>query len=435
MSSATVSSGTTRVIRDEIEEPRVRIGFLPLTDSAPIIVAKERGFFRKHGLHVSLCREPSWSNVRDKLTAGVLDGAALLAPMALAADIGAPGFSTPLVTALSLDLNGNAITVSPELFRLMADLDTDGMRSRPHSALPLRRVIEKRRRDGMRRLTLAVVFPFSTHAYELRYWLAAAGIDPERDVSILVASPPTMVGLLRSGSIDGFCVGEPWSSYAAQLGWGRVVVSKYEIWNNSPEKVFAVTSEWHERHPGTHAALVRALIEAGQWLDVEKNRLEAVHIIAGESFVDAPVEAVQRSMLGPFSYGEGEEVVVADFHVFYRYAATFPWRSQALWLLGQMWRWGQLDRPCDLRAIAERVYLTDFYREAAVPLDIEIPRSDSKSEGTHREPWSLEDASRPLAMGPDAFIDEREFHPERIRDYLAEQTVGSPRIPLAALRL
>jgi nitrate/nitrite transport system substrate-binding protein len=434
MSAATVSSGTADFVSHGVEESRVRIGFLPLTDSAPIIIAKERGFFRKHGLHVSLCREPSWSNVRDKLAAGILDAAALLAPMALAADIGAPGFSVPLVAALSLDLNGTAITVSPELFRMAGDLDPDGMRARPRSALPLRRVIEKRRRDGMPRLTLAVVFPFSTHSYELRYWLAAAGIDPDRDVRIIVASPPTMVGLLRSGSIDGFCVGEPWSSYAAQLGWGEVVVSKYEIWNNSPEKVLAVTREWHERHPHTHRALVQALIEACQWLDEPTNRLEAVHVIASESFVDAPVEAVSRSMLGRFPL-DGAQEAVADFHVFYRYAATFPWRSHALWLLGQMWRWGQVDRACDLRAIAQRVYLTDFYREAAASLDIRIPRGDVKSEGTHRHRWLLEEASGPLVMGPDAFIDGRVFHPERIRDYLAEPSIKSPRTPLEALRL
>jgi nitrate/nitrite transport system substrate-binding protein len=241
--------------------------------------------------------------------------------------------------------------------------------------------------------------------------------------------------LLRSGTIDGFCVGEPWSSYAAQLGFGRVVVSKYEIWNNSPEKVFAVTKEWHEQHPRAHAALVRALIEAGRWLDEGMNRLEAVHVIAGESFVDAPVDAMRRSMLGPFSYGDDEDVVVPDFHVFYRYAATFPWRSQALWLLGQMWRWGQVDRPCDPRAIVERVYLTDFYRAAAAPLGIEIPRNDSKSEGTHHQVWSLENAGRSLTMGCDAFIDGREFHPERMRDYLAQQTVCSPRTPLETLRL
>jgi nitrate/nitrite transport system substrate-binding protein len=435
MSSATISSGTIDFSGEEVDKTQVRIGFLPLSDSAPIIIAKERGFFRKHGLHVSLCREPSWSNVRDKLTAGVLDGAALLAPMALAARVGAPGFSASLVTALSLDLNGNAITVSPELFCSMQEADADAMHNRPRSALPLRRVIEKRRRDGLRRLALAVVFPFSMHAYELRYWLAAAGIDPERDVNIIVASPPTMVGLLRSGSIDGFCVGEPWSSYAAQLGLGRVVVHKYEIWNNSPEKVFAVTKEWHERHPRAHAALVRALIEAGRWLDEPSNRLEAVHVIAGESFVDAPVEAVRRSMLGPFSYGGGEESVVPDFHVFYRYAATFPWRSHALWLLGQMWRWGQIDRACDLRAIATDAYLTDFYREAAASLDIEIPRGDWKSEGAHSQPWSLEEADRPLVMGPDSFIDGRELHPERLHDYLSQQAIGSPRVPLEALRL
>ncbi len=415
------------------EPSRLRIGFVPLTDSAPLIIAKERGFFRKHGLDVTLSREPSWSNVRDKLTAGILDAAQMLAPMALAAEIGAGGFSTPLVTAMSLDLNGNAITVAPELFRELVELDPQGMYQRPRTARPLRRVIEERRRNGARRLTLAVVFPYSAHMYELRYWLAAAGIDPDRDVRIIVAAPPTMVGLLRAGSIDGFCVGEPWSTYASQLGWGKVVIGKYDIWNNSPEKVFAVTRAWHEAHPRTHAALVRALVEAALWLDDPEHRIEAAHVIAGESFVDAPIEAVRCSLLGEFADAERHDEGNADFHVFYRYAATFPWQSHALWLLGQMWRWGHIERRCDLPAVAKRVYLPEFYREATAPLDITVPDVDMKVEGSHGAPWTLIDANRALPMGPDAFIDGRVFDPMRWREYLAEEQVLHSRVPLDEL--
>jgi len=414
------------------EPSRVRLGFVPLTDAAPIIIAKERGFFRKVGLDVSLSREPSWSNIRDKLTAGILDAAPVLAPMALAADLGIGGFSTPLVTALSLGLNGNAITLSPELFRQMTELDPAGMAERPRSARPLRRAIEARRHGGDRRLTLAAVFPFSAHMYELRYWLAAAGIDPDRDLRIIVAAPPTMVGLLRAGNIDGFCVGEPWSSYASQLGCGKVVVAKYDIWNNSPEKVLAVTRDWHDQHPRTHAALIRALVEAARWLDDPEHRLEAAHVISGESFIDAPVDAVRPSLLGEFDDVERDDNT--DFHVFHRYAATFPWQSHALWLLGQMWRWGQIDRACDLPAIAERVYLPGFYRDAAAPLDIATPAVNSKVEGQHGSPWTLTDATAPMRMGPDGFIDGRVFDPAHWREYLSAFDIAHPLIAIDRMR-
>lgn len=433
--SPTVSSEVWSVPGEALEKRRLRLGFLPLTDSAPVIVAKERGFFRKHGLDVTLAREPSWSNVRDKLTAGVLDAAVALAPMTLASAVGAGGFPVPLRTAMSLDLNGNAITVSPRLFRQMREIDAENMSRMPRTARPLRRVIDERRRAGLRPLVLAVVFPFSMHAYELRYWLAAAGIDPEHDLRIIVAPPPTMVGLLGAGDIDGFCVGEPWSSHAVALGIGRVVVTKHEIWNNSPEKVLAVTADWDERHPRTHRALVRSLVDAARWLDHAENRMEAVHIVAGESFVDAPVAAVQRSLVGPFAYGDGEAETFGDFHVFHRYAATFPWRSHALWILSQMWRWGQIERPCDLRAVAAEVYRPDIYREATAPLELVTPRLDFKSEGTHTSGWLLEEATHPLPMGADAFIDGQVFHPERCREYLAAQSITSPHVTLDDLSL
>jgi nitrate/nitrite transport system substrate-binding protein len=435
MSLATVSSDARPAVGDDLEKRRLRIGFLPLTDSAPIIVAKERGFFRRHGLEVTLCREPSWANIRDKLTAGMLDAAAVLAPMALASAAGAGGFPVELRTAMSLDLNGNAVTVAPQLFEQMCAADPECMNHRPRGARPLRRVVEQRRRSASRPLIFAVVFPFSAHAYELRYWLAAAGIDPERDLRIIVAPPPTMVGLLGAGDIDGFCVGEPWSSHAVHLGIGRVVITKYEIWNNSPEKVLAVTAEWDEHHPRAHRALVRAVVDAARWLDLPAHRQEAAHIVAGETFVDAPVAAVQRSLVGPFAFGAGEEGTLDDFHVFYRYTATFPWRSHALWLLGQMWRWGQIERACDLRAIVRDVYRPDIYREATSALEIVSPRIDFKTEGSHRQSWWLEDATPPLRMGADAFIDGQSFDPDFCREYLAAQAISSPHVPLDKLEL
>ncbi len=326
---------------------------------------------------------------------------------------------------------GRLPPVSQALWARMTAANPDATARRDGSGAALRAVLDGRHRQPP--LRLAMVYPFAPHNYELRYWLAAAGIDPERDLRIVVAAPPTMVDLLRAGSIDGFCVGEPWATCAVQLGCGKVVVSKYDIWNNSPEKVLAVTADWHAHNPHPHAALIRALIEAGRWLDQPENRLEAAHVIAGESFVDSPVQVLRCSLLGHFDDAGRDEESGRDFHAFFRYAANFPWRSHALWMLGQMWRWGHIERPCDLPAIAERVYLPDFYRAAAAPLDIAVPRRDAKPEGIHDSTWTLDDATHPLPMGPDLFIDRREFHPERWRQYLREQEIGSPRVPLAAL--
>jgi nitrate/nitrite transport system substrate-binding protein len=204
---------------------RLRIGFLPLSDCAVLAVALEKGFFRRHGVEVTLSREASWANIRDKVAVGALDGAQMLAGMPLAAAVGIDPIGRPLVTALSLGLNGNAITLSNALWARLVAADPHGTRERPMTAVALRQVIDDDRAHGRPLLCFAMVSPFSSHNYELRYWLAAAGIVPDRDVRLTVVPPPPMVDAMAQGSIDGFCVGEPWSSLAVQRGLGRLVVS------------------------------------------------------------------------------------------------------------------------------------------------------------------------------------------------------------------
>jgi ABC-type nitrate/sulfonate/bicarbonate transport system substrate-binding protein len=403
-----------------LEVSRLSLGIIPLTDCAPLVVALERGHFARYGLEVTLKREASWANIRDKVALGALDGAQMLATMPIAMSLGVGGFKHPMVTAYSMDLNGNAITASNALYARMLEADPEAMGETPLSARALKKVIESDTAAGRPPMTFAMVFPGSTHELELRYWMAAAGIDPDRDVRLVVVPPPQMVDHLLSGSIAGFCVGEPWNAQAVSLGAGRTLVTKYEIWNNSPEKVFAVTRDWAERHPNTHRAVLMALLEAAQWMDRPENRAEVVRLICQPQYVDAPLEVVQRSMVGGFQYANGEpQRPFPDFNVFYRYAATFPWLSHAEWFISQMVRWGLLSAEgLDIQSAAAEVYRPQLYREAAAALGVPYPTVDRKREGRHGSAWVLTEATAPLAMGPDRFVDGKLFDPAMLDEYL-----------------
>lgn len=431
--AATIGDAAREAAGAGVEKARLRLGFVPLLDAAPLVVAKERGFFRRHGLDVTLVREASWTAVQEGLVAGRLDAAHMPAPMPLAATLGIGTPPVPMVTALSLDLNGNAITVSAELHRRMRGCDPAAMAQRPVSARALARVIEEDREEGARPLVFAVVSPFSAHNYELRYWLANGGIVPERDVEVRVASPLAVVEMLAAGTIDGYCAGEPWSEYAAYLGVGRTLLTTHDVWNNAPEKVLGVRREWAQRHPRTHRALIRALVEAARWIDRPENRLEVIHVVAGESYVDAPVEVIVRATMAPSPAGGCDEPLRPESSVFYRYAATFPWRSHALWFVSQMLRWGQIERPLDVIALVESVYRPDVYREAVAELGVPLPLGDLKSEGTHGGPWLLDEATEPIPMGPDAFIDGRCFDPRDALRYATGFPVHALRVPAAEL--
>ncbi len=391
------------------ELPRLRLGYIPLTDAAPLVVALERGHFARYGLEVTLSREPSWATLRDKLGVGQLDGAHLLAPMALACTLGIEGVPQRLVTALSLGLNGNAITVADNLYRDMLAA-ADGQ---PVTAAALASVIARRRATGADPLTFATVYPASNHNYQLRYWLAAAGIDPDRDVRLVVVPPPQMVQRLRQGDIYGYCVGEPWNTLAVREGVGRIVTTGYEVWNNAPEKVLAVGVAWAQRYPATHTALLCAIIEAAQWLDEHpQHRLEAARLLAAPMYLGLPAGVIAGSLSGQVALdARGAARELPDFHVFYRYAATFPWRSHALWMLQQMDRWGQLPAGTDLLAVAHAVYRPDLYRRAVTRMGIAVPTVDMKVEGRHAGDWMLGEGSAAVRMGADRFIDGAVFDP------------------------
>jgi ABC-type nitrate/sulfonate/bicarbonate transport system substrate-binding protein len=419
---------------DGLEKTKLTLGIIPLTDCAPIVVAYEKGFFKKHGLDVAVSKEASWANIRDKVSIGALDGAHMLAGMPIAATLGVGATRQQTVTAFSMDLNGNGITVSNELHERMMQADPEAMKHRPTTAIALKKVIDADKRAGRAPLTFAMVFPVSTHNYQLRYWMAAAGIDPDQDVRLIVIPPPQMVANLESKNIVGYCVGEPWNQRAVEMGIGKSIITSYEIWNNNPEKVFGVTQEWADKFPNTHKAAVKALIEASAWADRPENRKEVVRIISAKSYVNAPTDVVDNSMTGTWRYSKDENLVsLPDFNVFQRYAANFPWRSHAAWFITQMYRWGQLETPVDIRKTASSIYLPEIYRQAAREVGVAAPNVDWKPEGVHKGPWSLKQATSPIAMGPDMFFDGMRFDPDHMLAYLKGFKVASMKVDMKKL--
>jgi nitrate/nitrite transport system substrate-binding protein len=266
-------------------------------------------------------------------------------------------------------------------------------------------VIDSDRRAGRPPLRFAMVYPFSMHNYELRYWLAAGGIDPDRDVRLSVVPPPRMAESLERREIDGFCVGEPWNTIAVHRGLGAIAATTYDVWNNAPEKLFAVRRDWAEAHAEEHRAALRALIEAAAWADRPENRDEVARLLASERYVAVPERILAASLTGSVTRLRGEPpIAVPDFHVFHRYAATFPWLSHGAWIATQMVRWGQAPAPIARLAVARSVLRPELYREAARDLGLPAPAIDVKSEGRHSAPWRLDDGSD-LEMGADRFLD------------------------------
>lgn len=354
----------------ELEKTALELGFIPLTDCAPLVAAYEKGWFKKYGLEVRLVRENSWATIRDKVSIGMLDGAHMLAAMPIASTLGMGSLKMPMITAFSLNLNGNGITVSNALYERMQEADPEAAAVPSTTVRALQAVIEQDKKAGRPPLTFAMVFPVSSHHYLLRTWLADGGIDPDRDVRLIVIPPPQMVNSLRAGTIVGYCVGAPWNALAVREGLGRTLITSYEIWNQHPEKVFGVNRDWAEKHPNTHRTLLMALWEACRWLDQPENRPEAVELLAEARYVGVAAEVVRMSMTGGYQYApEQAPVALPDFIVFHRHQANLPRHGHAVWFLEQMMRWGQIEKSVDIGVVAQAVYRPDLYREALEGLE------------------------------------------------------------------
>ncbi len=426
-----LTAGSARAELGYPEKEDLKFGFIKLTDMAPLAIAYEKGYLEDEGLYVTLEAQANWKVLLDGVIDGQLDGAHMLAGQPLAATIGF-GTKAHIVTPFSMDLNGNGITVSNEVWELMKPhvaKQADGKPVHPIKADALKPVVEQYKKDG-KPFKMGMVFPVSTHNYELRYWLAAGGINPgyyapekgditgqlKADALLSVTPPPQMPATLEAGTIYGYCVGEPWNQQAVFKGIGVPVITDYEIWKDNPEKVFGMTKAFTEQYPNTTIRVVKALIRAGKWLDENDNanRPEAVKILSQPNYVGADYEVIANSMTGTFEYEKGDKRSVPDFNVFFRYNATYPYYSDAVWYLTQMRRWGQIseqkpDRWYD--RIAKSVYRPDIYRKAAEALIAEGKLSagefpDFATETGYRDPQTeFIDGVTFDGTKPNAYID------------------------------
>ena len=343
----------------------LRIGFIPLVDAAALIVAVDKGFAKAEGLDVTLVREVSWSNVRDKLNIGLFDAAHLLAPVAIASSLGLGHIKVPIAAPFNLGLNGNAITVSPALYAAIVD-EIEGDPLDPMAtATALARVVAKRKKRGAEPLTFGMTFPFSTHNYQLRFWMAAGGVDPDEDVRLVVLPPPYMVDSLASGQVDAFCVGAPWNSVAVDRGVGHILHFVSDILVRAAEKVLAVRQSWSDKNPDVLAALIRSASRAAEFIEQPENRAEAAKILAQPNRLGVDAEVVQRTLDGRLKIApDGAMRESARYLLVGREGAGRPEPVQAAWLYAQMVRWGQSAYSPEALKTAMGVFRPDLYDAA-----------------------------------------------------------------------
>lgn len=349
-----------------LEKTNINLGFIPLTDSAPLIVAKELGFFDKWGLNVRLRKQNSWATLRDKLHAGIIDAAQMLAPMPIASSLGLGAPATEVITPLVLSLNGNAITFSEQLYLEILELNKLSTITFPMAAYLLQTVVKHRQEQGKARLKFANVFPYSCHNYQLRDWLQSGGLK-EGDVDIVIVPPVNMVGFLESGEIDGFCVGGPWNAKAVRSGIGITALTSYDIWKDSPEKVLGLLGAFYQRYPNTVLAICAALKQACEWLEDVPNRFEAARLMTHAEYLDASLDVIAPSLLGScLTHREMAPRSVPAYNQFSdskTEAVNQPELVRGEWLVKQMQMAGQLDNYDIPVRFISRVFRPDIYQQ------------------------------------------------------------------------
>ena len=365
---------------------RLRIGYIPLTDAAALIIAVDKGFAAQEGLTVDLVREVSWSNVRDKLNIGLFDAAHLLAPLAIASNLGIGHVKVSLCAPFMLGLNGNAITVSRSLHDVLT-LAADGDLADPKvSAKALARVVAERRRRGAELITFGMTFPFSTHNYQLRFWMAAGGIDPDEDVRLVVLPPPYMVESLGNRHVDGFCVGAPWNSVAVDLGIGRILHFGSDIFSRAPEKVLAVHGAWLADRAAILQRLLRALDRAVHHIADPANIEEVATLVAAPHRLDVPPEIIRATLEGQLRLARGGVPRAAPNYILIgRDGAARPDPVHAAWLYAQMVRWGQAPLSVELLASAKASFRPDLY-DAALSAGVAAPCTPADGIGAFAGP-------------------------------------------------
>jgi NitT/TauT family transport system ATP-binding protein len=342
---------------------RIVAAFVPLVDCATLVVAAELGFAAREHLTLDLVKEPSWASLRDHLNLGYVDCAHALAPLPVASTLGVGHVQVDCMVPFVLSRGGNAVTVSNRLYdELEQAAGARGLESPAAAGAALATVVA--RRDVP--LTLGMVFPFSSHNFDLRYWLAAAGIHPDRDVRLVAIPPPLMVESLRAGHVDGFCVGEPWNSLAVAETLGRIILTKSQLFPHGVEKVLAVRAAL-EGQAERLAPLLRALAAAAAWADDPGNHAALAALLARREYVAAPQELILAALRGRLHVGGGHYFEDPDFLYFHRYAANVPAAAEALWVYAQMLRWGQLAASGERQARAAQVFRADIYRRYLTP--------------------------------------------------------------------
>ncbi|WP_421761706.1 CmpA/NrtA family ABC transporter substrate-binding protein [Devosia sp.] len=395
----------------------ITAGFLPLLDSMLLIIARERGFAEAEGIALTLTRETSWANIRDRVAVGHFDVAHMLAPMPIASALGLTPIATAVIAPMALGLGGNAVTVSMPLWERLAEYGASADFDARSTGAALAKVVAA----GGKKLTFGVVHPYSGHNYELRYWLRGSGIDPDQDVEIVVLPPALLPDALSAGAIDGYCVGEPWSSVGVETGKARIATVKAAIWRSSPEKVLGASERWAAHNAEPLSALLRALYRASEWSENPENHWDAATILARPAYLGLPATLLERGLSGRLAAGGGTELLVEDFFIPHARAATFPWSSHALWFYTQMVRWGHVEHSADNADRAAASYRPDLYRAAIAPLGVAVPSANAKVEGALLRPTPVGVMRGTLSLGPDGFFDEQVFDPLLIDAYIAAQ--------------
>lgn len=405
------SAGNAPALVSNDRQRTLRAGFIPLVDASVLIAAAEFGFAEKEGLKLDLVKDVSWANVRDRLAFRQFDIAHMLSPMPVAAMLGMGSNPSPTITPFSLGRGGNAITLSTRLFRRMqAVAGLPETASALENSKALKTLLDDMRARGEAAPTFGVTYPFSSHNYEFRYWLAAGGIHPDSDVKLVVVPPPLTSDALAAGAIDGFCVGAPWNMVASERGIGRIVAAKQDIWPSAPEKVIGMRPEWADTQPEAVSRLIVALDAAARWCDRAENHGVLADTLADTRYIAAPVKIIRQVLAGRFNVdAQGHQRVIERYFTFHDNFANYPRKSQALWIYSQMIRWGQTAFSTDAAKATALAYRTDLYRNAL---------------GTENTPDETEIRIEGSAEN-DRFMDGHVFDPRSIEDYVRSFAVSA----------
>ena len=394
----------------------ISIAFLPLTDCAVLVAAKEKGFAAEAGFDLRLIRTTSWAETRDRLVYGQAEAAHLLAPLAVGVSLGISQHRCPLAAPFKLNVNGNIFVMGIEFAQA---LDPDPIHRIED---PLATAHDFAAAIGLyrRKPIIGMVHRLSSHALALRYWLASAGIDPDRDVAMPVLPPSFMADALRAGEIDGYIAGSPWGLVAVNQGLAETVMVSARIWQRGVEKLLAFREEWMEANPETVDRLLVALSAAAAWCDEPENRDELAALLSAPEYINLDPKIILPSLSGRFPVRAGAPPAdVPDAMIFHREAAGFPWRSQALWIYSQFVRWGFIQLSAENERLAGNVFRPDVYRRALGASGLPMPGASMKLEGSLSSPLPVGSSSGTLTLGPDRFFDGRIFDPARIEEYLA----------------